>query len=145
MTEEAIFFWLRKHEIPRRTIQEVRKQKHWGALGPKNPMYGKRGILSPNWTGGMTPFRQRVYASSEWQQFVRAIRKRDPVCRLCGAAKPLEIHHIDPISQAPLLIMFLGNALRLCKPCHKQLRGKERQWRDRLLTLLETSSRGDVC
>ena len=41
VTEANIIFWLRKHDIPRRTISEARKVKHWGAVGVNNPMYQK--------------------------------------------------------------------------------------------------------
>ena len=135
VTENNILYWLLKLGIPRRSMKEIRKAKHWGAEGVRNPMYGKRGILNPNWRGGYTPARQAIYASSEWRQFAKAIRKRDKVCRLCGGTTQLEIHHIEPFSLAPLLVMFIGNAILLCNSCHKKTLGKERRWRRRLLSL----------
>ncbi len=140
--ENNIFYWLHRHNIRRRTMSEIRSIKHWGAVGSANPMHGRRGVLNPNWRGGFTPFRQSVYCSSEWQVFQRRIRTRDKSCKVCKSKENLELHYIEPVSQAPLLIMDAGNALLLCRKCHGRLLGRERRWRKRLLALLkETSGR----
>jgi hypothetical protein len=135
-TENNILYWLGKHGIPGRSISEARTLKHWGPSGERNPMYGRIGALNPNWRGGLTPARQAIYASYAWRVFRRAVRKRDVVCRLCGTPDQLEIHHIERFADAPLLVMDLGNAILLCVDCHRGLRGKERRWRRRLLTLI---------
>lgn len=54
-TECNIYFWLKKHGIPRRSISEARAKKHWGASGSANPMYGRRGAENPHWRGGVDP------------------------------------------------------------------------------------------
>lgn len=136
-TENNIGFWLVKHGIPRRTMREVRQVKRWGATGEKNPMFGKIGILSPQWKGGLTPFRQRLYSSLEWKAFAAKVRRRDKTCRLCGSTERLEIHHIEPFSLAPLLVMAIGNVIRLCHKCHVKMRGRERWWRKRLYRLVQ--------
>ena len=41
VTENNITKWLQKHDIPRRTVSETRKIKHWGCAGKSNPMYQK--------------------------------------------------------------------------------------------------------
>lgn len=61
----AILYWLRKHGIPRRPMGEIRKLKHWGAIGSDNPMWNKKGELNPRWLGGITPERQSFYTSNE--------------------------------------------------------------------------------
>lgn len=66
-TVNNIYYWLKKHKIPRRKITEIRKIKYWGLRGEKNGMYGRRGELSPMWQGGNTPFRQQIYSKLEWQ------------------------------------------------------------------------------
>lgn len=137
----SILFWIKKHGIKTRSVSEARKQKHWGATGASNPMYGRRGVLNPNWKGGRTPWRQEIYAQSSWKKFARAVRKRDKSCRLCGCDEKTEIHHIDPFSEAPLLVMDMGNAILLCQPCHRKMRGKEQRWKKRLLKLLEQERR----
>src|SRR5258707_10158916 len=68
VTENAIFFWLDKHGIPTRDMSEIRATKKWGSFGEQNPMFGKTGILNPNWRGGLTPLRQSVYANSNWKK-----------------------------------------------------------------------------
>ena len=137
VTEAAILFWLRKHDIKRRDVSGARAVKHWGSFGERNPMHGKTGILNPNWRGGLTPARQTIYASSQWKQAARAVRKRDKTCRLCGSGANTEIHHIEPFSCCPLLVMDVGNMILLCDDCHKKLRGKERRWRRKLYSILK--------
>jgi len=136
VTDAAILFWLKKHQIPARDISTARALKHWGADGSKNPMYGKRGALNPHWKGGHTPARQAMYASAEWRATARAVKRRDPVCRRCGSAGRLEIHHITSFADAPLLATALGNVIRLCQPCHKRTLGRERWWSKRLYRLI---------
>jgi hypothetical protein len=141
VTENAILFWIAKHKIPTRKMTEIRAMKHWGVSGEKNPMFGKRGILNANWQGGMTPARQQIYARSEWRQLVRQVYARDKCCRLCESLVKLEIHHIDPFSQAPLLMLDIGNVILLCHNCHKKLRRKEHLWKRKLFNLIKTERR----
>ena len=137
VTDAAILFWMQKHGIERRDVSAARKLKHWGLSGDKNPMYGKRGVLNPGWKGGLTPLRQQIYAKSEWRTFARKVFVRDKACRLCGGSERREIHHIDPFSQCPLLVMDIGNVIVLCHECHKKVTRKERAWRKRLFGLLK--------
>lgn len=139
--DTAIHFWLKKHKIKTRSTSEARRVKKWGLCGAANGMYGKCGILNPNWRGGHTPLRQEIYAKSEWASFSRSVRKRDKVCRLCESDEKTEIHHIDPFSQAPLLVMDIGNVILLCQRCHRKMRGKEKQWKRMLFQLLEKERR----
>jgi len=44
ITESAILFWLRKHNIQTRSMTDIRAIKYWGLSGEKNGMYGKTGI-----------------------------------------------------------------------------------------------------
>lgn len=141
VTENAILFWLKKHKIPTRSMVEIRSFKHWGAEGKANPMFGKRGILNANWKGGLTPLRQRIYARSDWRSLVRAVYARDKSCRMCGEKSRLEIHHIDPFSQSPLLMLDIGNVILLCFDCHRSIRGKENRWKRKLFRLIQTERR----
>ena len=123
-TENNILFWLHKHNIPRRSMREIRSIKKWGACGKDNPMYGKRGKAHPNWQGGLTPLRQQFYSKSEWQEVSRKVHARDKVCRLCGGSENLEIHHIQAFPKAPLFFFDAGNLILLCRKCHRALKAR---------------------
>ena len=85
VTENAIYYWAKKHGIETRSMQEIRSIKHWGSAGEANGMYGKRGEDTPNWKGGVTPERQSVYNSLEWKAAIKAVWKRDhSECQICG-------------------------------------------------------------
>lgn len=124
-TEPGIRYWLRKHDIPIRSISEARSVKRWVTpSGPANPMYGRRGPASPAFVDGGTPERQRLYARSEWRQTVKAIYARDGYCcQRCGAGHdrehPLHAHHIKTWAGNPDLRSDLDNLITLCRPCHK--------------------------
>lgn len=132
----AIFYWLEKHGIKTRSTAEVRSFKHWGSSGQDNPMFGKYGINCPSWRGGMTPFRQKVYGTAEWKAFALSIRRRDKCCRLCGHFGKNEIHHIEPISKKPLLIMWAENVILLCEKCHKKVGRNPSRWKRKLTNLI---------
>jgi hypothetical protein len=139
--ESNICFWIQRHGIRTRSMSEARKVKHWGAGGTTNPMFGKSGWKNPNWRGGLSPLRSRLYARSAWHTVVRKVRSRDKVCRLCGVERGLEIHHIDPFANVPLLALDEGNLILLCSSCHTQLRGKEKRWRKKLFKLINAERR----
>lgn len=122
VTDAAVLFWLRKHGIPRRTVAQARKIKHWGLSGEKNGMYGVHGANHPGWKGGCTPERQRVYSSIEWARAVRIVWKRDKrTCQRCGGKSvrkvAFHIHHIVSF-QVPELRTEPSNLVLLCIDCH---------------------------
>jgi len=123
-TDGAILFWLRKHDIPRRSISGARAVKRWGASGADNPMWNKRGELNPRWIGGVTPERQAFYTSDEWKRACSAVWKRDGArCRRCSLHRseqpdmPFHIHHIVSFADANLRA-DPTNLVLLCEPCH---------------------------
>ena len=137
ITENALLFWLHKHQIPRRTLVEAcRVRPQHDVSGEKNPMWGRIGPKNPNWAGGRTPMRQALYSDPRWKGFARRIKWRDRVCRLCGGAERLEIHHIEPFRFAPLLFMDEHNVILLCQICHRGLKNRERYYRRRLFKLI---------
>lgn len=126
---ESILFWLRKHEIPRRSVSEARKVKHWGVSGEANPMFGRNGSANPMWRGGCTPERQGFYASIEWQEAVKAVWARDKgKCQRCGRPShdrgSFHIHHIVSFAVKHLRAE-LTNLLLLCEPCHDWVHSKK--------------------
>jgi hypothetical protein len=127
----AIEFWLRKHDIPRRSISEARAVKHWGLAGSKNGMFGKTGEGSPNWKGGITPERQTVYRTEEWKDAVRFVWDRDKgQCQRCLKKQPKQyrksfhIHHRISFDVADLRTN-VDNLVLLCHQCHGWVHGKE--------------------
>jgi hypothetical protein len=132
VSEPAVRHWIRKHGITSRNVSEARKVKHWGAYGEDNPMWNKRGELSPNWKGGSTPERQSFYESREWKDAVKAVWKRDAAtCRRCGLnhdedkSVPFHIHHIKSFSESVELRADIGNLLLVCSICHHWIHSKK--------------------
>lgn len=128
INEEAILFWLRKHDIPRRSIAGARAVKHWVLAGEKNGMFGKRGADVPNWKGGVTADRQAFYSSLEWKQVSRLIWQRDrATCQRCGTPAKVRgrfhIHHIVSFAVRELRA-DPENLVLLCGPCHRWVHSK---------------------
>jgi hypothetical protein len=124
-TDAAILFWLRRHEIKRRSVSAARKIKHWGAVGSDNPMWNKRGELNPHWLGGITPERQIFYTSRAWKDACSSVWKRDGAtccrCRLHRAEcpdMPFHIHHIVGFADESLRA-DIDNLVLLCEACHQ--------------------------
>ncbi len=131
VTEAAILHWLKKHNIPRRKMSEIRKMKRWGCSGADNPMWNKKGELSPNWKGGITPDRQLFYSSIEWKKACRRVWARDEEkCRRCGMWRedsmdmPFHIHHIIPFADG-FMKADPNNLVLLCETCHHFVHSKE--------------------
>lgn len=123
VTDCAILFWMKKHNIKRRNVSQSRKIKHWGQPGERNWMFGRRSSLAPFWKGGCTPERQHFYSSLEWKYVVPIIFKRDNYkCVRCDSGhtknNPLHIHHIVSF-QIKELRCEPSNLIILCNTCHK--------------------------
>lgn len=121
-TEANILYWMKKHEIERRTISEARDIKHWGSEGEENGMFGIAGEDNPNWKGGITPERQSLYASQEWKQAAKYVRNRDRnLCQLCGDKHThkniLHIHHVISFEVVEARA-DPNNLVLLCRDCH---------------------------
>jgi len=98
-------------------------------IGP--PFRGKRGAEIPSWRGGVTPERQKFYASIEWKAAVKAVWKRDnATCRKCGLKnKPgqrfaFDIHHIVSF-ECRELRAEVDNLVLLCEKCHYWVHSNE--------------------
>lgn len=138
VTDTAIFFWLRKHGIPRRTISQARKVKRWGSSGAKNPMFGKRGSECASWKGGCTPERQAFHGSREWAEASLAVWRRDNgTCRRCAAiankspGTKFDVHHIVGFEVVALRAV-VRNLVLLCRKCHRFVHSKGNINRDYL-------------
>jgi hypothetical protein len=128
VTEAAIIFWLRKHNIPRRSMKEVRSLKHWGLSGSANGMFGRTGKQNPRWLGGVTPERQSLYSSQEWADVSKSVWKRDKgICQKCAWSKnprEMQIHHIVSFSEKEMRAE-LSNLVLLCEDCHRWVHSRK--------------------
>lgn len=118
----AIMHWLRKHDIPRRSVSDARHVKRWGARREANGMHGRSGQENPNWKGGITPERQAFYSSQEWKDVETAVRERDRgTCQRCGSTesgqRDMHVHHIAPFAVVHLRAEP-SNLVLLCPRCH---------------------------
>lgn len=92
----------------------------------KHHLKGKRGSATPNWKGGVTPERQRVYDSREWKDAVLAVWERDNAkCQKCGLdyrtvnrnLVRFAIHHIISFANKEKRC-DPNNLILLCQDCH---------------------------
>jgi len=129
VTDANVVYFLKKHEIARRSISEARKVKHWGASGDKNPMFGKMGKLNPRYIDGSSPERQRIYAQHEWKELIKRVYERDGFkCQRCNVPhtrkNTLHAHHIKAWAKHPELRAEPSNLITLCKSCHDFVHSK---------------------
>ena len=130
ITEAAILFWLRKHNILRREMSNIRSKKHWGLAGEQNGMYGRTGENSSNWKGGITPERQEFYISDEWKKACSKVYKRDNAqCQRCGNKDNLHVHHIVTFANKELRA-DIDNLVLLCAKCHRFVHSKKNNNRE---------------
>lgn len=126
VTDAAILFWLRKHNILRRNASQARAVKYWGLTGESNPMFGKNGKENPNWKGGITAERALFYQSQEWKRAMNAVFERDKfVCQRCliQIKRKPHIHHIISFSHVETR-SDINNLIILCADCHRFIHSK---------------------
>jgi transposase-like protein len=86
-------------------------------------MRGRKGPLSTNWKGGVTPERQAFYSSTEWRRAARQVWRRDKrTCQRCArlyrfGGETFDIHHVVPFECRELRAV-LSNLVLLCEKCH---------------------------
>lgn len=121
----------------------------------KNIDISKRqtGNSNPNWKGGTTSLRKRIYDSKKNTELLKESKKRDNYqCLMPGCdsdSNKLESNHIKrfatilkqnnikTLKQAyncPEL-WDINNLITLCKPCHKHIRGREEEF-EKLFSLI---------
>jgi len=130
ITEPAVRYWIRKHNIKSRGISESRQIKYWGSSGSDNPMWNKKGELNPNWKGGISAERQSFYENQEWKKVCSFIWKRDnATCQRCGLEKrnnkdhPFHVHHIVSFKIVEKR-SDESNLVLLCETCHHWVHSK---------------------
>lgn len=114
----------RRLEETKQKISKTRKERKIpGKFGKDNPMYGIRGSKHPNWKGGSTPERQKLYRTELWKKIVRTAFERDNwVCQRCGGGTTygngLHTHHLKSWADYPDDRFDLDNLITLCRKCH---------------------------
>lgn len=127
--DSNILYFLRKYDLPIRTVSEARVIKHWGLSGEANGMYGRNGADNPHWKGGISPERQTLYSSQEWSEAIKVVWRRDrATCQRCQKIKTAcdeyHIHHITSFA-AKELRAVPNNLVLLCKDCHNFVHSKK--------------------
>lgn len=98
----------------------------------KHHLKGKCGADTPNWKGGITPERQRVYGTREWKEAVKAVWQRaDARCERCGKDHresgmrgTFAVHHIVSFA-VPESRCDPDNLILLCRSCHLFIHSRE--------------------
>jgi hypothetical protein len=117
-------------------ISKTKTGKHYENLtGEKNGMFGKKGKENPNWKGGVTPERQKLYTTGKWNEIVKTIFKRDNyLCQRCGGQhsykNPLHTHHKKSWADYPDNRLDLDNLITICKKCHNWIHSKKNTKKD---------------
>jgi hypothetical protein len=87
--------------------------------------------------------RQKVCHSQEYTVWRLAVLSRDGgKCRWCDSEgvktyRPLEVHHIIPVSMASSGIFDVSNGIVLCKPHHQLTKGVEEVYAARLAAMIQ--------
>ena len=121
----------RKHTAESRQLmsESAAHPRPW-LEGEANGMYGVTGERNPGWRGGVSPERQRVYASSAWKRVRRDVMSRDGgTCLRCGIApsgsRALHLHHVESWESAPERRLDPDNLVTLCRSCHQWAHGRQ--------------------
>jgi len=79
-----------------------------------------QGDKNPNWKGGITPWRVKIWHSLEYKKWRKTVFTRDNyTCVWCGEKGGiLNADHIKPFSVFADLRFVAENGRTLCKSCH---------------------------
>lgn len=119
---------MRKSHLGKKLSGEAKRKLSEGKKGDKNPMFGKRGPLSPKWKAEkIKDENKRQRKSYEYKMWRKAVYERDNyTCVFCNArggnGKSVELNpdHIKPFSLFPELRFDVNNGRTLCRECHKK-------------------------
>lgn len=105
---------------PRIYSQETRKKMAIAHAGERNH----------KWKGGITPSIRRARQNADYQQWRRAVLKRDQYrCVQCGADEQLHAHHLVGFTSNPSLRLSVSNGQTLCRDCHITVHARNRNGR----------------
>jgi hypothetical protein len=81
----------------------------------------RRGAAHWNWQGGITPALQLLRHSPEYNEWRKAVYRRDNwTCQMCHVKQKHPIaHHLKSFRHYPALRFDVENGQTLCRSCHK--------------------------
>jgi 5-methylcytosine-specific restriction endonuclease McrA len=107
-----------KNNLGKKASPATRAKMSAAHSGPRNH----------KWNGGITKLTRRARQNALYQQWRRAVLKRDNLtCQDCGI-KPAHphVHHLLSMKAHPELKLKLWNGVTLCADCHRALHARER-------------------
>jgi hypothetical protein len=128
--------WNKGKKRPQKTKEAISKsrtgKKYPNLAGKNNGMYGRTGKENPNWKGGVTPERQKLYVSEKWKEIIKTIFRRDNYrCAVCGGtSRNLHAHHIKTWADYPENRLDIDNLITVCKKCHHWIHSKKNKNKD---------------
>ena len=87
----------------------------------------QKGLNNPNWNGGTTSERTKIYNSKKYQNWRRKVFERDDfTCQDCGVLSDgnrikIIAHHKKSFSKYPELRFSVDNGQTLCVGCHGEV------------------------
>lgn len=96
------------------------------------------GSGNPNYRSGT--FSNIIYSKEEYKKWRNTVRKRDSfTCKLCGSSKRgvMDAHHIYSKAEFPTLVFEEVNGITLCKQCHRKTYGKENDYVEIFLNIID--------
>ncbi len=92
--------------------EETRRKMSESHIGERNG----------NWKGGVTEGVRLFRKSRRYQQWRRAVLRRDQhICQVCGTEGVNIAHHIKSVKNHPSLRFELDNGVAVCYSCHNQI------------------------
>jgi len=95
----------------------------------------RRGPKSATWKGG---YKGRNHKRIEYREWRTSVFERDDyTCQICNKrGAHLNAHHIYPVSGYPKQELDIDNGVTLCEPCHRNIQGKEDNYIEMFLMIL---------
>ena len=107
--------WNKNNTIVRKKINSKNYKKTYSTEEGKERLLNRfrvRYWLDPEY------YRKKAIAQAHGvtPDFITELRKRQPVCQLCGTSNDLTVDHMNPVSNGGKAIE--GNVQSLCGPCN---------------------------
>jgi 5-methylcytosine-specific restriction endonuclease McrA len=148
-----------KYVVERMRVEDVAEIYHC-SIAPINRILRKYGVKrkqseslkgrmvgdkNPNWKGGKTNYSRYTISIKGFKYKMRIwsakVIERDNIqCKLCGSDENLNAHHIEPVRNCKLEILFdVNNGITLCRKCHLRIHLKEENYKEEFKKLLSGS------